>query len=66
MNLIDYIFALLFEGGASMKLVPAINFTIILLLVFLVVMSTFVVELAFIHIAIMSFLSIGLLLSVNW
>jgi hypothetical protein len=55
---------LLVKPGASLRLVPAINVSVLLLLGILA--SLLWNEIAKIHIVVMSGLAIGLLASVNW
>jgi hypothetical protein len=55
---------LIFTPGSSLKLVPAINITIGLLLVLMA--SLLYNKIDTIHIVVMTFLSLGLLVSVNW
>eukprot|EP01038_Epipyxis_sp_PR26KG_P007868 gene7868-10678_t len=65
--IIEYVVDLIFKPGSSLKLVPAINITVLLILLLMAVLlyqST--ITIPSIHIIIMSSLAVGLLLSVNW
>lgn len=65
MSIGQFLIDLILVPGSSLKLVPAINVSIILL--FLVIVSIAVyIEIGAVHIFMLSFLSLGLLLSVNW
>ncbi len=65
MDIVKLLIDLIFQPGSSLWLVPAINITILLLLVVLLVTLVYS-DVAKIHIIVMSFLSVGLFLSVNW
>jgi uncharacterized protein (DUF58 family) len=65
MSIGQFLIDLILVPGSSLKLVPAINVSIILL--FLVIVSIAVyIEIGAIHIIMLSFLSLGLFVSVNW
>lgn len=66
MNIVAaFVVDLLFQPGSSMRLVPVINVTVVLLLVVMVyVLSTSGID--GIHVAVMTTLAIGLICSVNW
>jgi hypothetical protein len=55
---------LIFKPGSSLTLIPAINVTVVILLGVLIFLSY--TKIATIHIVVMVFLSLGLLVSVNW
>jgi len=60
----DWVMDLIFKDGTSVQLVPAINFTIFLILA--TVCALMVNGYSSIHIQILAALSIGLLASLNW
>jgi hypothetical protein len=64
MGVIDTVFDLIFKPGTSLKLVPVINVSILLLLVLLGALSYSGID--SIHLVVMGILALGLLLSVNW
>ena len=55
---------LIFQPGSSMKLVPAINVSVLCLLVVLLCAAH--TKIAMIHLVVLSSLAVGLLISVNW
>jgi pseudouridine-5'-phosphate glycosidase len=60
-----FVVDLLFQPGSSMRLVPAINATVLILLVVMIcVLSTSGID--GIHVGVMTTLAVGLLCSVNW
>jgi hypothetical protein len=64
MSVTQLLVDLIFQPGSSLKLVPVINVVVLLLLGLMAyLMHT---TIATIHIVVMSTLSVGLLLSVNW
>ena len=63
-SIAQFLVDLIIQPGASLKLVPIINISVILLLGLLCALSY--TEIDTIHIVVMAALSIGLLLSVNW
>ena len=65
MDVAQFLIDLIFQPGSSLRLVPAINVTV-LLLIGLLILAGMYSEIAKIHFFIMSFLALGLLLSVNW
>ena len=65
MDVVQFIFDLIFQPGSSLRLIPAINVTVLLLIGLLIVAGLYS-EVAKIHFLIMSFLAFGLLISVNW
>ncbi len=65
MDIAQFIFDLIFQPGSSLWLIPAIN-VVCLVLIALLAFTGFYSEVAAIHFYIMSFLALGLLLSVNW
>jgi hypothetical protein len=65
MSVFDFIVDLIFQPGSSLKLVPAINITVLLLLGLLAGLLYYS-NIATFHIVAMTTLSFGLLLSVNW
>lgn len=64
-DIAQFIIDLIFQPGSSLRLVPAINVTV-LLLIGLLATAGFYSDVAAIHFYVMSFLAFGLLLSVNW
>lgn len=60
----QFVVDLIFQPGSSLKLVPAINTVVLLLLVLMVYLLY--TKIAVIHIVVMSTLAVGLLISVNW
>lgn len=65
MGVFEFVLDLILQPGSSLKLVPAINITVLLLL-FLLAGLLYYSSIAIIHIFVMATLSAGLLLSVNW
>lgn len=65
-GIFGFIVDLIFQPGSSLKLVPAINVTILSLLAVIVYLLLYNTQIASIHIIILSSLAVGLLLSVNW
>jgi hypothetical protein len=63
-DLAQFIVDLILQPGSSLKLVPAINVVVLLLLGLMVYLLY--TKIAVIHIIVMSTLAVGLLLSVNW
>ena len=63
-GILKLILDLILEPGASLKLVPFINLSVICLLILMV--SLTYSKIATIHLVVMSFLALGLLASVNW
>ena len=63
-QVIQYIIDLIFQPGASLKLVPAINVTVLALLVLMFYLAYS--KIAVVHLIVLSTLAVGLLLSVNW
>jgi hypothetical protein len=61
---VDSIIDLILKPGASLRLVPVINVSVVLLMVVLI--SLLWNAIARIHLVVMGFLSLGLLISVNW
>lgn len=55
---------LILTPGSSLKLVPAINLTVLLLLILM--LCLLYSKIALVHIIVMSSLAVGLLVSVNW
>jgi hypothetical protein len=64
MDFAQLLIDLIFQPGSSLKLVPVINVTVLCLLALMIYLSY--TSIAMIHIIIMSSLSMGLLMSVNW
>ena len=64
MGFIDEIIDLIFRPGSSLRLIPVINVSILLLLGLLIALSYS--KIASIHLIVMTFLALGLLASVNW
>ncbi len=64
MDIGGFILDLIFQPGSSFKLIPVINISIVLLLGVLFALSYS--KIATIHLLVMSFLALGLLISVNW
>jgi hypothetical protein len=64
MSWVQFLIDLVMEPGASLKLLPVINVSIILLLI--VLASSLWTSIDHIHIYAMTFLALGLLASVNW
>lgn len=64
MDVLQFLLDLIFQPGSSLKLVPAINVTVLCLLGLMVYLTY--TKIAAIHIIVMSTLAVGLLLSVNW
>lgn len=60
----QFVVDLIFQPGSSLKLVPAINAVVLLLLVLMAYLLY--TKVAVIHIVVMSTLAVGLLISVNW
>lgn len=65
MDVLQFLLDLIFQPGSSLWLVPAINVTVLLLILMLLITGMYT-EIAKIHIIVMSTLALGLLLSVNW
>jgi hypothetical protein len=63
-DIAQFIVDLILQPGSSLKLVPAINVVVLLLLGLMVYLLY--TKIAVIHIIVMSTLAVGLLLSVNW
>jgi len=63
-NIAQFVIDLILQPGSSLKLVPAINITVLILLIVLAALAYS--QIALIHIIVMSTLAVGLLLSVNW
>jgi len=63
-GLLGFVVDLIFQPGSSMKLVPAINVSVLCLLVVLLCAAH--TKIAMIHLVVLSSLAVGLLLSVNW
>jgi len=66
MGLVDLFVDLIFQPGSSLKLVPVINVSVLLLLVVIAYLLIYNTEIATIHIIVLSSLAVGLLISVNW
>ena len=64
MDFAQFLMDLILQPGSSLKLVPAINVTVLFLLGLMIYLTY--TSIAAIHIIIMSTLAVGLLLSVNW
>ena len=64
MGSLQYVLDLILTPGSSMKLVPVINVSILSLL--LVVLGLLWNTIDKIHLVVLTFLSLGLLISVNW
>ncbi len=64
MDIAQFLMDLILQPGSSLKLVPAINVTVLFLLGLMIYLTY--TSIAAIHIIIMSTLAVGLLLSVNW
>lgn len=62
----QFIVDLIFQPGSSLKLVPAINVSILLLLITITLLSIYNKHLSSIHVFVMATLALGLLFSVNW
>lgn len=62
---IDILFNLIFQPGSSLQLIPYINFTI-LLLIGLLLVAGWKLDVARIHLYILTFFALGLFFSVNW
>lgn len=56
---------LIFQPGSSIRLIPVINLSVLLLIGLLFVLGTYS-DVGKIHLYILSFLSLGLLTTVNW
>lgn len=65
MGVFEFLLDLILQPGSSLTLIPAINVTVLLLLVLLVCLLYYS-SIAIVHILVMSTLSLGLLFSVNW
>ena len=63
-SIVQFLVDLIVQPGASLKLVPVINISVILLLGLLCALSYTAIDT--VHIVVMAVLSLGLLLSVNW
>ena len=63
-SIVQFLIDLIVQPGASLKLVPVINISVILLLGLLCALSYTAIDT--VHIVVMAVLSLGLLLSVNW
>lgn len=63
-GIVDTIMDLIFRPGSSLRLVPLINISIIGLIGLMIALTY--TKINPIHIAVMSFLALGLLASVNW
>lgn len=63
-SIVQFLIDLIVQPGASLKLVPVINISVILLLGLLCALSYTAIDT--VHIVVMTVLSLGLLLSVNW
>jgi hypothetical protein len=63
-DIASVVFDLIFKPGSSLTLIPIINAAVICLLGLLIFLSY--TKIATIHLFVMGFLSIGLLISVNW
>ena len=63
-GLLGVVVDLIFQPGSSMKLVPAINVSVLCLLVVLLCAAH--TKIAMIHLVVLSSLAVGLLISVNW
>lgn len=64
MDFSQFLIDLIFQPGSSLKLIPAINITVLCLLILMAFLLYSSIDV--IHIVVMSTLSVGLLLSVNW
>lgn len=65
MSIGQFLIDLILVPGSSMKLVPVINVSLILLCILIISIAVYI-EIGAIHIFMLSFLSVGLFLSVNW
>ena len=65
MGVFEFILDLILQPGSSLTLIPAINVTVLLLLVLLACLLYYS-SIAMVHILAMASLSLGLMLSVNW
>ena len=65
MGVFEFLLDLILQPGSSLTLIPAINVTILLLLVLLACLLYYS-SIAIVHILVMATLGCGLLLSVNW
>lgn len=65
MEILQFIMDLIFQPGSSLKLVPAINVTL-LILISVLFLQIFYTDVARIHFFVLASLSLGLLLSVNY
>ena len=64
MGVVDTIIDLIFKPGSSLRLIPVINVSILLLLGLLISLSY--TQIATVHLVVMSLLALGLMASVNW
>jgi hypothetical protein len=62
---IEFIFQLIFQPGASLQLIPYINLAILMLIGLLVVCGSYL-DIASVHIYVLTFFALGLFFSVNW
>lgn len=65
MSIAQFLIDLILVPGSSMKLVPVINVSLLLLFILIISIAVYV-EIGAIHIFMLSFLSLGLFVSVNW
>ena len=63
-SVVQFLIDLIIQPGSSLKLVPFINISVILLLVLLCALTYTTIDT--IHLVVLASLSLGLLLSVNW
>jgi hypothetical protein len=63
-GIVDTIMDLIFRPGSSLRLVPLINLSILGIIGLMIALTY--TQIDSIHIAVMSFLALGLLVSVNW
>jgi|EP01033_Poteriospumella_lacustris_P003751 hypothetical protein len=65
MSIAQFLIDLILVPGSSLKLVPVINVSLIVLFILIISIAVYI-EIGAIHIFMLSFLSIGLFVSVNW
>lgn len=65
MSVAQFLIDLILVPGSSLKLVPVINVSLIVLFILIISIAVYI-EIGAIHIFMLSFLSIGLFVSVNW
>jgi hypothetical protein len=64
MQVADFVLDLIFRPGSSLRLIPVINVSIVLLLGLLIALTY--TTIATVHLVVMSTLALGLMASVNW